>query len=113
MREVDLWEKIEPIYYRESPSPIGQLLLSNSRFPEECHSIECIEFIEKYRLGFCLGNAYKYVYRCGNKCDAVIDLNKALWYLNRHFESGVVVDASANDMFRRLKSEIQIAIRRD
>lgn len=48
-------------------------------------SIETIDFIESMGLGtdFCLGNVIKYVSRAGHKGDAVEDLRKARWYLNR------------------------------
>lgn len=48
-------------------------------------SIETIDFIESMGLGtdFCLGNVIKYVSRAGHKGDAVWDLRKARWYLNR------------------------------
>lgn len=45
------------------------------------YSIECIEITE--HLSFCLGNAVKYIYRAGEKGDAVEDFKKAVWYLNR------------------------------
>lgn len=45
------------------------------------YSIECIEITE--HLSFCLGNAVKYIYRAGEKGDAVEDFKKAIWYLNR------------------------------
>ena len=46
---------------------------------------ECILFTE--RMGFNLGNAFKYVWRAGAKGDAIEDLNKAIWYLERETES--------------------------
>lgn len=44
---------------------------------------ETIEVIEAWGLGVNLGNALKYVSRAGRKDDAVEDLEKAVWYLNR------------------------------
>ena len=42
-----------------------------------------IEVIDITRhMGFCLGNAIKYILRAGRKKDAVEDLKKAIWYLN-------------------------------
>ena len=43
--------------------------------------IECIEIIEL--MPFCLGNAFKYVYRAGFKDDEREDVEKAIYYLNR------------------------------
>ncbi len=48
--------------------------------------VECIELAEQ--LPFCLGNAVKYIWRAGEKGDMRQDLEKALWYLLRHFEHG-------------------------
>lgn len=44
--------------------------------------VECIMFTRN--LSFDLGNAFKYVWRAGNKLTASMDtdLAKALWYLN-------------------------------
>jgi hypothetical protein len=45
--------------------------------------LESIEVIEAFDLGFCLGNVVKYILRAGRKDDAVLDLQKARWYLDR------------------------------
>jgi hypothetical protein len=47
---------------------------------------EPIEVIESWELGFCLGNAVKYIARAGRKGDRVEDLKKAAWYLQREIE---------------------------
>lgn len=43
--------------------------------------VECIQIAEHY--GFCIGNAIKYLWRAGLKGDAVEDLKKARWYIER------------------------------
>ena len=43
--------------------------------------VECIQIAEHF--GFCLGNAIKYIWRAGEKGDALEDLKKARWYLDR------------------------------
>ena len=45
--------------------------------------IEVIDYIEDKKLGYRLGNVVKYVPRAGHKDDAIKDLKKARWYLNR------------------------------
>ena len=47
--------------------------------------IEVIDFIEDKKLGFCLGNAIKYISRAGKKDNNsyLQDLKKAKWYLDR------------------------------
>jgi hypothetical protein len=43
--------------------------------------IECIQITE--HMNFCLGNAVKYIWRADLKDDAIEDLKKAVWYINR------------------------------
>lgn len=43
--------------------------------------IECIQVTE--HMGFCLGNAVKYIWRADLKHDAIEDLKKAVWYIQR------------------------------
>lgn len=47
--------------------------------------IEVIDYIEDKQLGFCLGNAIKYISRAGKKYKdkEVEDLKKAIWYIER------------------------------
>lgn len=49
----------------------------------KANGIEAIDVIEAFGLGFHLGNAVKYILRAGRKGDAVEDLKKARWYLDR------------------------------
>lgn len=46
--------------------------------------IDCIEITE--HMSFCLGNAFKYIWRADLKHDAVEDLRKARWYLDREIQ---------------------------
>ena len=46
--------------------------------------VECIQITE--HMGFCLGNAMKYIWRADLKNDAIEDLEKAKWYLEREIE---------------------------
>jgi len=46
--------------------------------------IDCIQITE--HMGFCLGNAMKYVWRADLKGDAIEDLEKAVWYIRREIE---------------------------
>ena len=43
--------------------------------------VECITITEHFN--FCLGNAVKYLWRAGEKGDAMEDLRKAQWYISR------------------------------
>lgn len=44
--------------------------------------IECIDYIIDKKLGYCLGNAVKYITRCEHKGKKIEDLEKAIWYIN-------------------------------
>jgi len=46
--------------------------------------VECIQITE--HMGFCLGNAMKYIWRADEKWDAVEDLKKAKWYIERELK---------------------------
>lgn len=46
--------------------------------------IECIQITEY--MGFCLGNAVKYIWRSDLKGNSIEDLQKARWYLDREIE---------------------------
>jgi hypothetical protein len=46
--------------------------------------VECITITE--HMGFNLGNAIKYIWRADLKTDAIEDLRKAAWYVNREIE---------------------------
>jgi len=50
-------------------------------------TIEVIEVIEDWDLGYHLGNAVKYIARSPHKGDEIQDLHKARWYLNRHIDN--------------------------
>ena len=49
-------------------------------------NIEVIDFIEDQEFPYHLGNAVKYLSRCGKKDPdkAVEDLHKAVWYIERY-----------------------------
>ena len=46
--------------------------------------VECIQITE--HMGFNLGNAIKYVWRADLKDNAVQDLQKAAWYIEREIK---------------------------
>lgn len=50
-------------------------------YNEHPSGVECIRITE--HLNFCIGNAIKYLWRAGRKGDAVQDLRKAVWYIER------------------------------
>jgi len=46
--------------------------------------VECIQITEHHN--FCVGNAIKYLWRAGKKSDAIPDLKKARWYIDREIQ---------------------------
>ena len=46
--------------------------------------VECIHITE--HMGFNLGNAIKYIWRADLKIEAIEDLRKARWYLEREIQ---------------------------
>lgn len=70
---------------RSPRSQLNNIIMKDSINPQHYKThpsgIECIECAEK--MTFCLGNALKYLYRCGQKGQALEDLKKARWYLER------------------------------
>lgn len=51
-------------------------------------SIEVIDVLEDWDLGFHLGNAVKYIARAGRKDEqkTIEDLEKAVWYIRRYID---------------------------
>ena len=95
----DLWYCIEylgmddlvNIYYDNSPELNKFYAGNNVNHPKHYNDgkIEVIDFIEDKKLGFCLGNAIKYICRAGkkDKNKEVEDIQKSIWYLNRYLEN--------------------------
>lgn len=50
-------------------------------YPSHPSGVECIQITE--HMGFCIGNAMKYLWRADLKADALEDLEKAKWYIER------------------------------
>jgi hypothetical protein len=46
--------------------------------------VDCIQITE--HMSFNLGNALKYIWRCDLKKEAIEDLRKARWYIDREIE---------------------------
>ena len=67
-----------PEHYRQHPS-----------------GIECIQITE--HMGFNLGNAITYIWRADLKGNAVQDLEKAVWYINREIVRRRALDQSASE----------------
>jgi hypothetical protein len=66
----------------------GGEAMSNVDHPKHYNAgkYEVIDVIEDWKLGFHLGNVVKYIARAEHKADALEDMKKARWYLNRAIE---------------------------
>ena len=53
-------------------------------YTEHPSGVECIQITE--HMGFCLGNAVKYLFRREDKTDPIEDIRKAAWYIDREIE---------------------------
>lgn len=64
--------------------------MSNVTHPKHYNQgkIEVIEAIEDWKLTYHIGNAVKYLARAGKKdpTKTIEDLEKAIWYIQRHIE---------------------------
>lgn len=88
--EADLDRAIEIVekYGSANEKPEGENDVVNHPKHYTDGKIEVIEFIEDKKLGFCLGNAVKYIARAGKKdpTKEVEDLKKARWYIERRIK---------------------------
>lgn len=57
--------------------------------------IQPIEYIESWDFNFNLGNVIKYVTRAPYKGEAIVDLEKARWYINREIEKAKRLSSKA------------------
>lgn len=55
-----------------------------SHYTSHPSGIECIQITE--HMGFCIGNAIKYLWRVDSKDNPIQDLEKAIFYINREIE---------------------------
>jgi len=89
------------IFIRESAKPLSEAIKEwvdckeeevdvvnqPPHYTEHPSGIECIQVTE--HMGFNLGNAIKYIWRCDLKKDAIEDLKKAKWYIDREIDRRV------------------------
>lgn len=71
----------------------------------EDNPYEVIKVIRAWGLGFCLGNAVKYISRAGKKdpTKEIEDLEKARWYLDEHIKQRKVekeIDQIVDDNYK-------------
>ena len=64
-------------YTKQSHDPVNH----PKHYTAHPSGVECIEITE--HMGFNLGNAIKYIWRADEKHNAIEDLRKAVWYVQR------------------------------
>lgn len=69
-----------PNPHRQKPDPVNH----PSHYTQHPSGVECIQITE--HMGFNLGNAVKYIWRADLKADAIEDLKKARWYIDRELQ---------------------------
>lgn len=81
------------LHWIDSPERKDLLDAVNNPKHYQGKSLESIDVIEDFGLGFHLGNAIKYILRAGKKGDKIQDLKKAIWYLERECANAVAETA--------------------
>lgn len=75
-------------HYWTSDKPYNDEVMETINHPPHYNlhrsGVECIEIVEHFN--FCIGNAIKYLWRCGLKGDEIEDLRKARWYIDREIQ---------------------------
>ena len=69
---------------KEEKQRDGSSSVNHPKHYNQIKGVECIDVAEQ--MGFNLGNALKYVWRCGDKGKKIEDLEKAIWYIKREIE---------------------------
>ena len=83
--EVSNTEKLVQNYFKSIEDRITSDPVNRPKhYTEHPSGIECIQITE--HMGFNLGNAVKYIWRCDLKKDAIEDLKKAVWYIEREIK---------------------------
>ena len=89
MQGGDIYEEVgHPDYYNtEKIEAID--IIEEVDHPEHYNAgkMEAIDIIEDWNLGFHDGNALKYIARHKHKENPEKDIEKAIWYLERHLEN--------------------------
>ena len=80
MLELAPWEGGKPLVKKRKYDGINHPKHYNTG------SIESINVIEDWKLGYHLGNCVKYICRAPHKGNELADLKKARWYLTRYIE---------------------------
>lgn len=81
---IDERTPIMPSYVLSNKSSNNDPVNHPKHYTVHPSGIECIQITE--HMGFNLGNAVKYIWRADLKNDALEDLKKARWYIDREIQ---------------------------
>ena len=90
----DKWRVCEMVEISQIPAAPAIPCAVNhpSHYTAHPSGVECIQITE--HMGFNLGNALKYIWRADLKDDAVEDMRKAIFYLNREIAKRCEIEQS-------------------
>lgn len=77
----ELFEASKGRTQKRTAKPKADMVNHPPHYTSHPSGVECIQITE--HMGFNLGNALKYLWRADLKHDAIEDLEKAVWYINR------------------------------
>jgi len=75
------WVQIKEDFDKEYANWKSDSVNKPKHYTAHPSGVECIQITE--HMGFNLGNAVKYIWRADLKDNAIEDLQKAAWYINR------------------------------
>jgi len=78
------WQKHGQSEQSEQTQSQEDVVNNPKHYTSHPSGVDCIDITE--HMNFCLGNALKYIWRADLKGDAIEDLQKAAWYINREIE---------------------------
>ena len=78
--------------YKIDSSNVEEQIMSDPVNPDHYRKfgdMSPLHIAERYELGYHLGQSIKYILRAGHKEteNTLVDLKKAVWYLNRHIHN--------------------------
>lgn len=79
-RQPSVWKFTRPEAANAEPDNVNH----PGHYNSHPSGVEVIRITE--HMNFCLGNAIKYILRCEHKGNAIEDLKKARWYIDREIK---------------------------
>lgn len=105
--EVEMWES--EVYRMINYKMVSHPSHYNLEGKKECIEQMRADYGETITAIFCLTNAYKYLYRAGNKGSREEDIAKAKWYWEyfKDIEDKVVFDRYLNRLVEKIEEVLE------